>query len=151
MNHRTEQPKLPLIAVHPQTAANAQLRLGSLLASAGASAGEVQYLVAAIQAGAVEAAQGEAIELDTPPGGRGEQFEEGWLAAVQAVTSRLAHIADRTLQQAPADTPDPPHRTSTRSRRKPSGELALTHGRAPDRATNPGSGPWCLRSVPAGV
>lgn len=78
------------------------------------STGEAQHLVAAIQAGAVEAAQCQAIELDLPgPRGRGDQFEEGWLAAVQAITSRLAHIADRTLRQAPAATPDPPHQSST--------------------------------------
>ncbi|MET8680047.1 hypothetical protein ABZW18_21300 [Streptomyces sp. NPDC004647] len=114
MSHRIEQPKLPPIAVHTETASNAQLRLASLLTSAGVSAGEAQHMVAAIQAGAVEAAQCEAIELDTPgPRGRGDQFEEGWLAAVQAVASRLAHIADRTLRQAPAATPDPPRPAGT--------------------------------------
>ncbi|TQK49785.1 hypothetical protein FBY35_0048 [Streptomyces sp. SLBN-118] len=89
---------------------DAQLPLTSLLTSAGASAGEMQYLVSVIQAGSVEAAQGEAVELE---GGRGKQFEDGWRAAVQAVTSRLAHIADRTLRPAPAATPDTQRQADT--------------------------------------
>lgn len=66
----------------------------------------------------MEAAQCEAIEVDASgPRGRGDQFEEDRLTAVQAVTNRLAHIADRTLQQArTADAaPDPRHQ----GRRRP--------------------------------
>lgn len=54
MSYHAEQPELLPIAVHKQSAANAQLRLDSLLATAGVSAGETRHLVAAIQDGAVK-------------------------------------------------------------------------------------------------
>ncbi|MEU9331320.1 hypothetical protein AB0D91_47825 [Streptomyces canus] len=74
-----------------------------LLDAAGASPAEVHTLIAAIQAGAVEGARGEVIELDTQaPSGGSDQVHEGWVRAVEAIAGRLAHIADRTLRQAQA-------------------------------------------------
>ncbi|WP_437040697.1 hypothetical protein [Streptomyces sp. enrichment culture] len=60
-----ERRKLPLIAVYGEAAAKAEQRVTELLDAAGASPTEVHTLVAAIQVDAVEAAQGEVIELDT--------------------------------------------------------------------------------------
>ncbi|MFJ9590533.1 hypothetical protein [Streptomyces acidicola] len=101
MSHRPERRKLPLIAVYGETAANAQQRVTELLEAAGASPAEVHTLIAAIQAGAVEGAQGEVIKWDTQaPSGSSDQVHEGWLRAVEAIADRLAHIADRTVRQA---------------------------------------------------
>jgi hypothetical protein len=61
MSHPPERRKLPLIAVYAETAANAEQRVTELLGAAGASPAEVHTLIAAIQAGAVEGAQGEVI------------------------------------------------------------------------------------------
>jgi hypothetical protein len=41
------------------------------------------------------------------PAGSSDEFGEGWLGAVQAVTSRLTHIADRTVRQARATAAAP--------------------------------------------
>ncbi len=111
MSHHPERRKLPLIAVYAETAANAERRVTELLDAAGASPAEVHTLIAAIQAGAVEGAQGEVIELDTQaPSGSSDQVHEGWLRAVEAIAGRLAHIADRTVRQArtAASVPDTP-------------------------------------------
>jgi hypothetical protein len=112
MSHHPERRKLPLIA------AKAEQRVTELLGAAGARPPEVHTLIAAIQAGAVEGAQGEVIELDMQaPSGSSDQVHEGWFRAVEAITDRLAHIADRTAQQARAtaaaiETPSPaPSRT----------------------------------------
>lgn len=103
MSHHPERPKLPLIAVHAETAANAEQRVTELLDAAGASPAEVHTLIAAIKAGAVEGAHGEVSELDTQaPSGSSDQVHEGWLRAVEAIAGRLARIADRTLRQAQA-------------------------------------------------
>ncbi|TLS45660.1 hypothetical protein FE633_12850 [Streptomyces montanus] len=89
--------------MYGETAANAKQRVIELLDAAGASPAEVHTLIAAIQAGAVEGAQGEVIELDTQsPSDSNDQVHEGWLRAVEAITDRLAHIADRTVRQARA-------------------------------------------------
>ncbi|WP_371648905.1 hypothetical protein [Streptomyces mirabilis] len=53
-----------------------------------------------IEAGAVEGAHAEVAEDTQVPAGSSDEFGEGWLDAVQAVTSRLTHIADRTVRQA---------------------------------------------------
>ncbi|MFJ9675382.1 hypothetical protein ACIRP5_31895 [Streptomyces sp. NPDC101221] len=106
-----ERRKLPLIAVYGAAAAKAEQRVTDLLDAAGASPTEVHTLIAAIQAGAVEAAQGEVIELDThAPSGSSDQAHEGWFCAVEAIADRLAHIADRTVRQArtAVSVPDTP-------------------------------------------
>jgi hypothetical protein len=54
MSQRTERPRLPLIAVYGETAANAQRHVAALLDATGTSPAEAQRLIAAIQAGAVE-------------------------------------------------------------------------------------------------
>ncbi|MDQ1041915.1 hypothetical protein [Streptomyces sp. V4I2] len=101
MSHHPPRRPLPLIAVHAETAANAEQRMTELLDAAGASPGEVHTLIAAIRAGAVEGAQGEVIEQDTQaPADTSNQVQEGWLRAVESIASRLAHIADRTVRQA---------------------------------------------------
>ncbi|MDT0485231.1 hypothetical protein [Streptomyces doebereineriae] len=118
MSHHPERRKLPLIAVYAATAAKAEQRVTELLGAAGASPAEVHTLIAAVQAGAVESAQGEVIELDMQaPSGSSAQVHDGWFRAVEAIADRLAHIADRTVQQARATaaalkTPSPaPRRT----------------------------------------
>ncbi|MDX3321170.1 hypothetical protein PV415_30125 [Streptomyces sp. ME03-5684b] len=106
-----ERRKLPLIAVYGEAGAKAEQRVTELLDAAGASPTEVHTLIAAIQAGAVEAAQGEVIELDTQaPSDSSDQAHEGWFRAVEAIAGRLAHIADRTVRQArtAASVPDTP-------------------------------------------
>ncbi|MGW7571912.1 hypothetical protein ACWGJV_37300 [Streptomyces tendae] len=106
-----ERRKLPLIAVYGEAAAKAEQRVTELLDAARASPTEVHTLIAAIQAGAAEAAQGEAIELDTQaPSSSSDQAHEGWYRAVGAIADRLAHIADRTVRQArpAASVPDTP-------------------------------------------
>jgi hypothetical protein len=103
VSHHPERRKLPLIAVYGETTANAEQRVTELLDAAGASPAEVHTLIAAIQAGAVEGAHGEVIELDTQaPADSSAQFHEGWLRAVEAIADRLAHVADRTVRQARA-------------------------------------------------
>ncbi|MFF0097177.1 hypothetical protein ACFYSF_45750 [Streptomyces canus] len=100
MSHHPERRKLPLIAVYGETAAKAEQRVNELLGAAGASPAEVHTLITAIQAGAVEGAQGEVIELDVQASsGSSDQVREGWFRAVEAIADRLAHIADRTVQQ----------------------------------------------------
>ncbi|MFJ9011465.1 hypothetical protein [Streptomyces canus] len=101
MSHHPPRRPLPLIAVHAQTAANAEQRVTELLGAAGASPGEVHTLIAAIRAGAVEGAQGEVIALDAQaPAEASAQVQEGWHRAVETISDQLAHIADRTVQQA---------------------------------------------------
>ncbi|MET7737753.1 hypothetical protein ABZT02_41630 [Streptomyces sp. NPDC005402] len=101
MSHHPERRELPLIAVYGETAAKAEQRVTELLGAAGASPPEVHTLIAAIQAGAVEGAQGEVIELDLQaPSSSSDQVHEGWFHAVEAIADRLAHIADRIVQQA---------------------------------------------------
>ncbi|MDW4910441.1 hypothetical protein RB628_35220 [Streptomyces sp. ADMS] len=103
MSHHPGRRKLPLVAVYAETAANAKQRVTELLDAAGASPAEVHTLNAAIQAGAVESAHGEIIELDTQAlSDSSDQVHDGWLRAVEATASRLAHIADRTVRQARA-------------------------------------------------
>ncbi|MFD8725623.1 hypothetical protein ACFV2H_48730 [Streptomyces sp. NPDC059629] len=89
--------------MHQEAAAQAQRRVAGLLEAAGAAPAEIQRLIAVIQAGAVEAAHAEAIEqeADASPG-RSDPFDAGWRGAVEAVTGRLTHIADRTVRQAQA-------------------------------------------------
>ncbi|MFE4825173.1 hypothetical protein ACFRFU_54555 [Streptomyces sp. NPDC056704] len=60
-----------------------------------------------IEAGAVEGAHAEAAEDTRAPVGSSDEFGEGWLGAVQAVASRLTHIADRTVRQARATAAAP--------------------------------------------
>ncbi|WP_331744132.1 hypothetical protein OG747_49825 (plasmid) [Streptomyces sp. NBC_01384] len=85
--------------------------MAGLLEAAGATPGEAQQLLAVIEAGAVEGAHVEVTGLHTQaPAGSSDEFGEGWLGAVQAVASRLTHIADRTVHQAraAAAAPEPP-------------------------------------------
>ncbi|MFE0420413.1 hypothetical protein [Streptomyces tendae] len=106
-----ERWKLPLIAVYGEAAAKAGQRVTELLGAAGISPTEVHTLITAIQAGAVEAAQAEIIELDTQASsGSSDQAHEDWFRAVGAIADRLAHIADRTVRQArtAASVPDTP-------------------------------------------
>ncbi|MDX2576661.1 hypothetical protein PV332_14405 [Streptomyces scabiei] len=101
MSQRAERPRLPLIAVYGETAASAQRRVVALLEAAGTSPAEAQRLIAAIQAGAVEGAHGEVIELDThAPASSSDEFQEGWRGAIEAASGQLAHIADRTVRKA---------------------------------------------------
>lgn len=110
MSQHPQRRQLPLIAVYGETAAKAEQRVTELLDAAGASPAEVHTLIAAIQAGAVEGAQGEVIELDTQAPSGSSDHHEVWFRAVEAIAGRLAHIADRTVQQArtAASVPDPP-------------------------------------------
>ncbi|WP_329359701.1 hypothetical protein [Streptomyces sp. NBC_01483] len=65
--------------------------------------------MAVIEAGAVEGAHAEVAEDTQVPADSSDEFGEGWLGAVQAVTSRLTHIADRTVQaRATAAAPKSP-------------------------------------------
>ncbi|MFJ1610766.1 hypothetical protein ACIOHS_46835 [Streptomyces sp. NPDC088253] len=102
MSTSPEEPALPLIIVHAEAGASARRRVSDFLEAAGARPGEVQHLLAVIEAGAVEGAHAEAAEDTQLPTGSSDEFGEGWLGAVQAVTSRLTHIADRTVRQARA-------------------------------------------------
>ncbi|MFD7379420.1 hypothetical protein [Streptomyces mirabilis] len=102
-----EEPALPLIIVHAEAAASARRRVSDLLGAAGARPGEVQHLLAVIEAGAVEGAHAEVAEDTQVPAGSSDEFGEGWLGAVQAVTSRLTHIADRAVCQARATAAAP--------------------------------------------
>jgi hypothetical protein len=89
MSHHPERRELPLIAVYGETAAKAEQRVTELLGAAGASPPEVHTLIAAIQAGAVEGAQGEVIELDLQaPSSSSDQVHEGWFHAVEAIADR---------------------------------------------------------------
>ena len=109
-----------MIVVHGEAAASARRRVSELLDAAGARPGEVQHLLAVIEAGALEGAHAEVAELDTgAPAGSSDEFGEGWLGAVQAVASRLTHIADRTVRQAraAAAAKPPPAVSRTPSRR----------------------------------
>ncbi|MEU9157811.1 hypothetical protein AB0D59_46605 [Streptomyces sp. NPDC048417] len=122
MSNSSQRPPLPLITVHHVAAVQAQHHVAGLLETAGASPAEVRRLIAVIQAGAVEAAHAEAIEQDVlAPPSSSDQFHAGWRGAVEAVTGRLTHIADRTVRQAQAATepsrtlPPAPCRTPCRS------------------------------------
>ncbi|MFD7488514.1 hypothetical protein [Streptomyces mirabilis] len=107
MSTSPEEPALPPITVHAEAAAGARRRVSALLEAAGARPGEVQHLLAMIEAGAVEGAHAEAAQDTQAPAGSSDEFGEGWLGALQAVTSRLTHIADRTVRQARATTAAP--------------------------------------------
>jgi hypothetical protein len=107
MGTSPEEPALPLIVVHAEAAASARRRVSDLLEAAGARPGEIQHLLAVIEAGAVEGAHAEVAEDTQVPPGSSDEFGEGWLGAVQAVTSRLTHIADRTVRQARATAAAP--------------------------------------------
>ncbi|MFE4629509.1 hypothetical protein [Streptomyces mirabilis] len=75
-----------------------------------------------LEAGAVEGAHAEVAEDTQVPAGSSDEFGEGWLGAVQAVTSRLTHIADRTVRQARATAAaaePPPAVPSSPPRRSP--------------------------------
>ncbi|MER7694908.1 hypothetical protein [Streptomyces sp. NPDC097610] len=108
MSTSTERPALPPIIVHGEAAASARRRVSDLLEAAGVMPEEAQHLLAVIEAGAVEAAHAEVAELDMrAPVGSTDEFREGWLGAVQALASRLTHIADRTVRQARATAAAP--------------------------------------------
>jgi hypothetical protein len=122
MSHRPERRKLPLIAVHAETATTAQRRVAELLDAAGSSPAEVHTLIAAIQAGAVEGAQGEVIELDTQaPSGSSDQVHEAWLRAVEAITGRLAHVAAAPSARPERRPPASRHRRPRRATPGPPG------------------------------
>lgn len=120
MSISPERPALPLIVVHGEAAASARRRVSELLDAAGTRPGEVQHLLAVIEAGALEGAHAEVVESDTgAPAGSSDEFGEVWLGAVQAVASRFTHIADRTVRQAraAAASEPPPAVSRTPSRR----------------------------------
>ncbi|MFE2716468.1 hypothetical protein ACFXKI_31965 [Streptomyces mirabilis] len=122
MSTSPEEPALPLIIVHAEAAASTRRRVAGLLEAAGARPGEVQHLLAVIEAGAVEGAHAEVAEDTQVPAGSSDEFGGGWLAAVQAVASRLTHIADRTVRQARATAAaaePPPAVSSPPPRRAP--------------------------------
>ncbi|MDH6221110.1 hypothetical protein [Streptomyces pseudovenezuelae] len=63
----------------------------------------MQHLLALIEAGTVEGAHVEVVELDTrAAAGSSDEFGRGWFGAVQAAASWLTHITDRTVRQARA-------------------------------------------------
>ncbi|MGW0631859.1 hypothetical protein [Streptomyces sp. NPDC002758] len=89
------------ITVYGDRADAAMQQVTSLLDNAGAASEEVHELLALIQAGAVENAQSAVLDLaDRPPEGSTAQAAQGWVAAVQAAGSELAHLADRTIARA---------------------------------------------------
>ncbi|MFE4758672.1 hypothetical protein ACFRIB_52515 [Streptomyces mirabilis] len=90
--------------MHAEAAASARRLVSDLLAAVGARPGEVQHLLAVIEAGAVEGAHAEVAEDTQVPAGSSDEFGEGWLGAVQAVTSRLTHRQARVA----AAEPEPP-------------------------------------------
>ncbi|MFE4757888.1 hypothetical protein ACFRIB_48245 [Streptomyces mirabilis] len=108
MSTSPDEPALPLVGVHAEAAASARRRVSDLLEAAGARPGEVQHLLAVIEAGGVEGAQAEVAEDTQVPVGSTDEFGEGWLGAVQAVTSRLTHIADLRQARATTAAPEPP-------------------------------------------
>lgn len=91
-------------------AAAAIQQVTSLLDSAGVAPEKTQELLALIQAGALEGAQGDVLELaEQPPEKSAAPALHGWVAAVQAAAAELAHIADRTIARArPAARPTAP-------------------------------------------
>ncbi|MFD9286208.1 hypothetical protein ACFWD7_55425 [Streptomyces mirabilis] len=128
MSTSPEEPALPPIAVHAEAAGSARRRVSDLLEAAGAWPGEVQHLLAVIEAGAVEGAHAEIAEDTRAPVGSSDEFGEGWLGALQAATSRLTHIADRTVRQARATTAaaePPPAAPSPSPRRSPTAVAAV--------------------------
>ncbi|WP_328974219.1 hypothetical protein [Streptomyces canus] len=93
--------RVPAITVYGGRAAAALQQVASLLDSASVSTEETQELLALIQAGAVESAQGDVIELaERPPENNTAPAVQGWVAAVQATATELAHVADRTITRA---------------------------------------------------
>lgn len=110
MSTSPERPALPVIVVHAEAAAGAELRVAARLEATGVSPGEVQRLIALIRAGAVESAHAEVADsYRQVPVGHGDAFGEGRFGAVQAVESGLTHIADRTVRQgdSAAAVPEP--------------------------------------------
>lgn len=77
MEQHAERAELPLIIMHGAEAERAQRRVAALLESAGARPEEVQHLIAAIEAGAVEGAYGEVAWTTTPLAGRSAEFVAG--------------------------------------------------------------------------
>ncbi|WP_316782961.1 hypothetical protein [Streptomyces sasae] len=109
MSEPTTRPVVA-VTVYGVRATAALQQVASLLGSAGVASEEVQELLALIQAGAVENAQGHVLDLtERPPEGSTVQAAQGWVAAVQAAARELAHIADCTVTQArPAARPTAP-------------------------------------------
>ncbi len=105
----TTQPAVT-ITVYGDRAAAAMQRVTSLLDRAGVDPEEAHELLALIQAGVVESAQGDVLELaERPPEDGTASAVQGWAAAVQAAAAELAHIADRTITRArPAARPAAP-------------------------------------------
>ncbi|GAA2523371.1 hypothetical protein [Streptomyces longisporus] len=102
--------RMPAITVYGGRAVTALQQVTSFLDSAGVGPEETQELLALIQAGAVEGAQGDVLELaERPPRDATAQAAQGWVAAVEAAAAELAHIADRTMTLAqPAARPAAP-------------------------------------------
>ncbi|MEU8810656.1 hypothetical protein ACN6LC_004530 [Streptomyces violaceoruber] len=109
--------RLAAITVYGDRAAAALQQVTSLLDSAGIAVEETQELLALIQAGAIEGAQGDVLELaEHPPENSTAPAVQGWVDAVQAAAAELTHLADRTLTRArpaarPAAPPTPPAST----------------------------------------
>ncbi|MGW4784910.1 hypothetical protein [Streptomyces sp. NPDC004230] len=100
MSEPNSQP-LVAVAVYGTRAAAALDEVTSVLDGAGVTPGRILKLLAIIQAGAVESAQGDVLELAAqPPAGSTAESALGWSGAVQAAAAELAHVADRTVNQA---------------------------------------------------
>jgi hypothetical protein len=102
--------RLAAITVYGDRATAALQQVTSYLERAGVAPEESQELLALIQAGAVEGAQGGVLELaERPPQDSTAPAGQGWVTAVQAAAAELAHIADRTITRArPATRPTAP-------------------------------------------
>ncbi|MFF7764230.1 hypothetical protein [Streptomyces griseorubiginosus] len=86
------------ITVYGDRAAAALRQVTSVLDNAGVAPEEIQELLALIQAGAIEGAQGDVLDLaERPPPDATAPAVQGWVAAVEAAAAELAHIADRTM------------------------------------------------------
>ena len=97
----TTPQRLAAITVYGNRASTAVQHVTSLLESAGVATEETQELLALIQAGAIEGAQGDVLKLaERPPEDAPEPVVQGWVTAVQAAAAELTHIADRTIAHA---------------------------------------------------
>ncbi|MFC7831087.1 hypothetical protein [Streptomyces sp. NPDC057375] len=86
----TTPQRLAAITVYGDRAAAALQQVTSLLDSAGVAAEETQELLALIQAGAIERAQGDVLELaEHPPGSSTAPAVQGWVDAVRAAAAEL--------------------------------------------------------------
>jgi hypothetical protein len=126
------------IAVYGDRAAAAMEQVTALLGSAGVAPEETQEMLAVIQAGAIEGAQSDVLDLaGRPPEGSTPPLVQGWGAAVRAAGAELAHIADRTVVRGRSaagprrwqhSSPPPPLRSPTLRRSGWSGSWRRLRG-----------------------